>query len=300
MSSSQIENVSDTAFGVAHYRAAETERPDALFRDPFAGLLAGDRGKRMAAAMPVPRITSQIVVIRTRIIDDFLGLAISQGVDTVLNLGAGLDTRPYRMELPESLLWVEVDYPQVMQFKEERLAGQKPRCKLERVQLDLANLPERRKLLQETNLRAKKLLILTEGVVSYLGVEDVGSLADDLRALDRADGWIVEYFSPELMKFRVRRGVRQKMQNAPFKFAPKDWFGFFEGHGWRPKRVVYLTEEAEHLGRPIQLPGFLGTAMKIRSLFLSEQRRAALRKFQAYVLLGPGTPTNSVPQTVIG
>jgi methyltransferase (TIGR00027 family) len=292
VNSAQIENVSDTAFGVAYYRAAETERADALFRDPLAGLLAGDRGKKLAAAMPMPRMTSQIVVIRTCIIDDFIRLAISQGVDTVLNLGAGLDTRPYRMELPESLLWTEVDYPHVIQFKEGRLAGEKPRCKLQRVQLDLANLPERRKLLQDTNARARKLLILTEGVVSYLSVEDVGSLADDLRALDRANGWIVEYFSPELMKYRVRRSVRQKMQNAPFKFIPKDWFGFFESHGWRPKRVGYLTEEAEYLGRPIKLPGFLGTAMKIRGLFLSEERRVALRKFQAYVLLAPTAPAN--------
>ena len=43
------------------------------------------------------------VVIRTIIIDDLINQAISQGVDTVLNLGAGLDTRPYRMQLPKTL-----------------------------------------------------------------------------------------------------------------------------------------------------------------------------------------------------
>ncbi len=152
--------------------------------------------------MPMPSITSQIVVIRTCIIDDFILRAISQGVDVIMNLGAGLDTRPYRMDLPESLLWIEVDYPRVIEFKDERLAAQQPRCKLERVPLDLANQPERRKLLEATNARAKKLLILTEGVVSYLSVEDVASLADDLRALDRVEGWIVEYFSSELANFR--------------------------------------------------------------------------------------------------
>jgi methyltransferase (TIGR00027 family) len=293
MNGAHIENVSDTAFAVAHYRAAETERGDALFRDPLAALLAGDRGKKMAAAMPVPRFTSQVVVIRTCIIDDFIRLAISQGVDTVLNLGAGLDTRPYRMELPESLRWIEVDYPPVIQLKEERLVGQKPRCKLERVPLDLANLPERRKLLQATNARAKKLLILTEGVVSYLRAEDVASLADDLRALDHSEGWIVEYFSPEFAKYRGRGGVLRKMRNAPFKFMPKDWFGFFESHGWQPKRVCYLAEEAEHLARPITLPGLPGIAMKIHGLFLSGKRRAALRKFQAYVLLAPAISANS-------
>ena len=39
-----IQNVSDTAFMVAGFRASETERADALFRDPLAAKLAGDHG----------------------------------------------------------------------------------------------------------------------------------------------------------------------------------------------------------------------------------------------------------------
>jgi O-methyltransferase involved in polyketide biosynthesis len=48
-------------------------------------------------------------MIRTVIIDDRIKLAIGEGVDTILNLGAGLDTRPYRMDLPKTLRWVEFD-----------------------------------------------------------------------------------------------------------------------------------------------------------------------------------------------
>jgi methyltransferase (TIGR00027 family) len=299
MPSPQIENVSDTAFAVAHFRAAETARADALFRDPLAGGLAGDHGKKMAAAMPVPFMVSQIVVIRTCVIDDFIRQAISQGVDVVMNLGAGLDTRPYRMDLPESLLWIEVDYPRVIEFKDERLAGQQPRCKLERVPLDLANVTERRKLLPAANARAKRLLILTEGVVSYLSVEEVASLADDLRALDRIDGWIVEYFSSELMKYRGRHRVRWNMQNAPFKFTPPDWFAFFASHGWQSKRIGYLVEEADRLGRPIRLRGILGAIMAVRSLFISKERREAFRKFQAYVLLEPAKAREENPTSGI-
>jgi methyltransferase (TIGR00027 family) len=287
MPSPIIENVSDTAFAVANYRAEETQRSDALFRDPLAGVLAGDHGKKMGAAMPMPAMVSQIVVIRTCVIDDFIRQAVSQGVDVIMNLGAGLDTRPYRMDLPESLLWIEVDYPRVIEFKDERLAGQQPRCKLERVPLDLANVAERRKLLAAANARAKRLLILTEGVVSYLSVEDVASLADDLRALDRIEGWIVEYFSSEVTKYRGRSRARWNMQNAPFKFTPPDWFAFFASHGWQPKHIGYLVEEADRLGRPIKLPGVFGALMKLRALFISKERREAFRKFQAYVLLEP-------------
>jgi methyltransferase (TIGR00027 family) len=113
------------------------------------------------------------VVVRTCIIDDLMLSALAQGVDTVLNLGAGLDTRPYRVALPGSLRWIEVDYPHLIELKERRLSDEAPRCQLERVKLDLADVPARHTLLSTINSRSGTVLVLTEGVVPYLGVEDV-------------------------------------------------------------------------------------------------------------------------------
>ena len=47
---SPVRNISDTALWAAVYRARETERPNGLFRDPFARRLAGERGAQIAAA----------------------------------------------------------------------------------------------------------------------------------------------------------------------------------------------------------------------------------------------------------
>lgn len=112
-------------------------------------------------------------------------------------------------------------------------------------------------------------------------------LADDLRALDRARYWLVDYFSPEAMKFRRSRKMGRKMQNAPFNFAPGDWFGFFSQHGWQPKEIRYLADEGERLRRPIPLPLLVKVAIKFRGLFGSKDRRDALRRFAGYVLLEP-------------
>ena len=291
MSDTPIENVSDTAFWVAHYRALETKRPDALFHDPLADVLAGDHGHKIARGMPMPFMTAWAIAIRTCIVDDYIRLALAQGVDAVLNLGAGLDTRPYRMELPESLQWIEADYPSVIEFKEERLLSERPRCQLERVKVDLANQSERRQLFASVSARVKKLLILTEGVVPYLSIEEAASLADDLKAVDKACFWIVDYFSPELIKFRRRQGMHRKMQNAPWKFQPADWFGFFREHGWYSREIRYLAEEADRLKRPMQLPPFLKVLFGLRRLFMSKQRREAFRKAAGYVLLEPGSKT---------
>ena len=282
-----IRDVSDTSFWIAHYRAEETARPDALFSDPLAAVLAGERGEQIAASMPNSNIVGWTIVIRTRIIDDFIQFALDEGVDTVLNLGAGLDTRPYRMDLPASLHWIEADYPHLVDFKESQLAGETPRCHLERVRIDLAVRPARRELFARVNAQAASILVLTEGLVPYLSVEEAAPLADDLRALDRVRYWLVDNFSPEAMKFRHRKGLESKMQNAPFKFFPGDWFGFFREHGWQSKEVRWLAAEGERLQRPIPLPPFARFAVDFWSFFMTEERREALKKFAGYVLLEP-------------
>lgn len=285
MADQVIGSVSDTAFAVAHSRAVESERPDALFRDPLAARLAGAEGKRFAQAMPMPAVVQWIVVIRTRIIDDYIREAIAAGVDVVLNLGAGLDTRPYRMELPENLLWIEADYPRVIDFKAAKLADEKTRCRLERVKADLANGEQRREVLASVHARSKKMLVLTEGVIPYLASEEVGALADDLAGLERIWGWVVEYFSPQMVKFRMRRRVQQKMQNAPFRFIPGDWLGFFAAHGWRPREIRYAGEEADRLQRQPELPFFFGLLFALRRLVASKKRQAALKKLSGYAIL---------------
>jgi methyltransferase (TIGR00027 family) len=273
-----IEDVSDTALWVATYRALETERPDALFRDPLAARLAGEKGRRIAERISGSRQTAWSVVIRTCIIDAYIRALLPE-VDTVLNLGAGLDTRPYRLELPEALRWIEVDYPHMIQLKDERLRDEKPRCRLERVGLDLADRPARAKFL--AGLGSERVLVLTEGVIPYLSVEEAASLADDLRGHARL--WITDYISPWVMRLLQRGRRKRQMKNAPFKFKPDDWFGFFAEHGWKPREIRYYAEESEKLGRPVPKPWW---AWLLFLFFLFRGREAA-RRSSGYVVLEP-------------
>jgi O-methyltransferase involved in polyketide biosynthesis len=108
-SANPIRHISDTALWVAVYRAKESERADAVFRDPYARKLAGDRGMQIAAAMPFAQRHSWGYIARTWLVDQVIEREVQQGTDMVINLAAGLDSRPYRMPLPASLRWVEVD-----------------------------------------------------------------------------------------------------------------------------------------------------------------------------------------------
>jgi methyltransferase (TIGR00027 family) len=287
MAGTLIENVSDTAFWVAYYRGMEGERRDALFHDPLALVLAGERGKQIARSLPGAMMTGWGITIRTCIIDDYIRKAIGEGIDTVLNLGAGLDTRPYRLELPASLQWIEADFAPTIEYKEEKLKKETPRCRLERVKIDLANGSERRKFFADASARAKKMLVLTEGVVPYLTQEDVAGLADELRAVGNVRYWIVDYFSPEAIRMRRRSRMGRKMRNAPFRFTPADWFAFFKAHGWQSKEARYLSDEGDKIGRPMRLPAVFKVIVAVRRVFMSPEKRARYRRFAGYILLEP-------------
>ena len=100
---SLIRNISDTARWAAMYRARESDRPDAVFRDPFAKRLAGSRGQEIATRDAIQR-TSDLGLDRPDLrLRPVHHPTVAQGVDMVVNLAAGLDARPYRMDLPAAL-----------------------------------------------------------------------------------------------------------------------------------------------------------------------------------------------------
>jgi len=249
-----IRSISDTARWVAVYRARETDRPDAVFSDPFARRLAGERGEQIANSMPLGRDNDWSMVTRTYLIDQFVADQVRQGVDMVINLAAGLDSRPYRMKLPPTLRWIEVDLPEILDYKGNILRDAKPVCLLERFRLDLSNLEARRSLFTQLGPKAKNALVITEGLIIYLAPDDVATLAQDLAAPPSFRSWVLDIASPALLRMLTKRMAAQLQQAAPFKFAPDEGPDFFLRYGWKPADVRSLLKNAARLKR---LPFFL-------------------------------------------
>ena len=283
MTDTFIDHVSDTALWVAVYRAEESKRKDALFYDAFAEVLAGARGKNIASKITKSHVTGWTVVIRTYIIDQFIQKLVSQGVDTVINLGAGLDTRPYRLKLPSALRWIEVDHPQMIELKNANLANEKPQCKLERFAIDLTDDKLRQEFFNKISTETTNALVITEGVIPYLTEEQVASLALDLKAHACFRHWIAEYYAPEVYRYLAHAKRMKQMVNAPFQFFPKDWFAFFESNGWCSKEVSYLGEVSETLKRPMPIP-LLG---RILGFIFRPRNGRGYRRFSAYVIFEP-------------
>ena len=276
-----IRNVSDTALWVAVYRAMESDRPDAHFRDPYARRLAGARGQAIVDAMPSGRSMSWPMVVRTAVMDEIVLRCVRQGATTVLNLAAGLDARPYRMDLPPTLRWLHVDMPDMVDYFRQNMAGETPRCQLDFVAADLRDAAVRRDVLARA-AGTGPTLVITEGLLVYLEPDDVAALARDLHDVAQARWWLTDLGSPMLLKMLAKRWQpKLRGGNAPFKFGPAEGTAFFSPYGWREAEFRSTWDESERLQRMMPGAWFWKILMRLQPA----KRREEGRRMSGIVLL---------------
>lgn len=252
------------------YRALESERPDALFSDPFARSLAGERGARIMAQMPKAKAYAWPMVVRTAVMDEVI-VRLAPSLDSVINLAAGLDTRPYRLPLPQALRWVEVDFPDTLERKTAALAESKPVCALDRVALDLADRAARRELFARVGGQAGNVLAISEGLLVYLEPAEVGALAIDLAEQRTFRHWLTDVASPFVLNIVRRAWGRNVGSGGAFKFGPDDAPAFFGKYGWHIAEYHSNLIEAERLHR-------LPVAWFYRIVFAKMWREESVRR----------------------
>ena len=278
-----IQHVSDTARWVALYRAMESDRPDALFRDPYARKLAGEQGERIVGSMRKGRAWAWPLIVRTAVIDELILRTIDQeGVDTVLNLAACLDTRPYRLPLPASLTWIEVDFPDVIAYKTGQLADARPACALQHVGVDLTDAARRRALFDQIGAAARRVLVVSEGLLIYLPPEQVAALGRDLASPASLRWWLIDLGSPRLLKMMEKTwGRAVAAGNAPFRFAPAEGTQFFEPLGWREAEFRSMWDESLRLKRSMPFARVWNLVGKL----YPKSKREEFRRMSGIVLL---------------
>jgi methyltransferase (TIGR00027 family) len=282
---SHIRNVSDTAHWVAMYRAMESDRRDALFRDPYARRLAGPRGEAIVQTMPRGRAFAWAMIVRTAVMDEIILRAVNRdGVRTVANLAAGLDARPWRLDLPLKLTWLDVDLPDIQQYKRDALQGEKPQCQLEWVPADLAHSDARRSVLAKVASSPGPALVITEGLLIYLEREQVMALATDLAATPTLRWWLLDIASPGLLKMMGRTWGKGVSQSAPFKFAPEEDTAFFEPAGWKEVEYRSMFDESLRLKRTMRFARFWSVVGRVMTVF-NPRKREEFKRFSGIVLM---------------
>jgi methyltransferase (TIGR00027 family) len=248
----EIENVSDTARWVAVYRAMETQRKDAIFRDPFAARLAGKQGNDIVDAMKYGRRMAWAMIVRTAVFDELIMERVRNGgVDQIVNLAAGLDARPWRMKsLPGTLRWVDVDLPGILDYKLDVMKDETPLVPYDAVRLDLRDAAKRQALFSQLGAQSSRTLVVSEGLLIYLTSSDVGSLAADLHKPSTFKWWVLDIANPKLLEMMTKMwGRNVETGTARFQFAPAEGTQFFEPFGWEEAEFRSNMDEARRLNR---------------------------------------------------
>lgn len=150
--------------------------------------------------------------VRSRFLDDLVTHSVTTlAIETVVSIGCGLDTRPWRPDFPAALRWIEVDFPAMLDYKAAVMAPQEPKCRLERVAADLNEASAREVVFAAAGNNPG--LMITEGFLSYLPAETVDALASESAAKGGIHYWMLDLASPQLER-RMDMGSRTALRNV--------------------------------------------------------------------------------------
>jgi len=256
LSTGEITHVSDTALMVAACRALESECSDGFVHDPFAARLAGERGLAMLRGLPQPEMMRFGIAVRSRFVDELLLEALaSKPIATVLSVGCGLDTRPWRLELPPDLRWIEVDFADMLDYKDALMSAEKPRCRRERITADLNDAAQRRTIYAAAG--PAPALMITEGLLMYLPAATVEALAAEAWQESGIAYWVSDITTTAFaiaIKMDTMRSVRG-VQASDF-LQGEQILDSVRRHGWvTAARRSYITDTAFAMERIQRLMG---------------------------------------------
>jgi methyltransferase (TIGR00027 family) len=284
-----VETISDTARWIAYMRALESERPDALFRDIYSRKLAGAAGETIAQHLGSLEMISNSIAVRTAVLDRLiLEMVNREEVDLVLNIGSGFDTRPWRLELPAKLHWLDVDLPPILDRKADVLHGRATSCQYESLPADMLDAGQRAAVLAAFPA-SRRVLVVTEGLLVYMKPIQVQGMAEDLWNRSSCKWWLTDLVGPRALQ-HLRQVWAVKLSADVFHFAPADSVRFFAKLGWQERSFHSSQEEARRLNRAPRIPWLA----RLITMLSTPSVREELRRLSGVVVMArdPALPAS--------
>jgi methyltransferase (TIGR00027 family) len=239
--------VGSTAHAVAYMRGLESQKEDALVFDPYAIALGTEIGEATTNSF-VNNVESADksfnldgwvsgIGVRSRKIDDSVVDAIQRGIRQVVVLGAGLDTRPWRLNsikgIDQTMLsevrWYEVDFQELFDFKSRVLKTYEaiPAVDYREVVADLSVDDWDLKLLEQGYLPDRPTFWLLEGLTGYLTKEECLKLLTGLYQRSSSSSCMLATFVPP----------KRRLVNPLHRFHPENPLEFVKNIGWKGDQV---------------------------------------------------------------
>ena len=261
--------ISRTAFYCCGVRMRDAERDNPVCGDVYAKAFMNEEGLRILEAFKDETSPNASNVARHRIIDDLLRAELVADPNLrVVIIGAGFDSRAYRLE---GGTWVELDEPQVIAYKNERLPAADCENELQRIAIDFSTDSLEEKL--SAFAGREPVTVVIEGVFAYLEEGEIRQLLQTLRRVFPRHKLICDLMSREFFE-KYSKTMHEKITGigASFKFTADDPEEVFIENGYRRTEKISVVESAVRFG-----------SLKIPTILLKTVLRTLAGGYSIYV-----------------
>lgn len=228
---------------MAAVRALETQRPDRLFEDPLAALLAGEEAiaRTLPTAKEYQEKGTPVVAVRTRFFDDFLMAHTAQKSQVVI-LGAGMDTRAFRLAWHPDTHLYELDKPEVLEYKESVLGNHQALCHRHSLSVDLTQTWSAKLIATGYQINIPSIWLL-EGVLYYFNETDVYNLLRTISDLSAKGSWFGADLINRKLMLQSGEGLGQY-----WHYGCDEPETLLASYGWNAS-VIHPGDQEAHFGR---------------------------------------------------
>ena len=242
--------ISKMAFYCCGVRMHDAQDVHPVCGDIYARLFMNGLGLRVFKAFREEKKANTSIIVRHRIIDDFLRQALSVHSDLrLVIIGAGFDSRAYRLE---GGIWVELDEPQVISHKNERLPASDCVNELHRIPIHFSTDSLADKLSSFSS--QSPVVVIIEGVFMYLEQNAISLLLRTLRQIFPQHQLICDLMNRKFFE-KYSRSLYETIQamGTSFKAVADRPEEIFIKNGYHCTKTISIVERTVELGK-IRIP----------------------------------------------
>ncbi|NES81865.1 MAG: class I SAM-dependent methyltransferase [Moorea sp. SIO2B7] len=269
--------VSNTAYYCCGIRMEDAKRDNSVCNDIYAQRFMDERGMQIFEPFKSEKMANIGSITRCRLIDDYLKAELANNSDlNVISIGAGFDTRPYRLTGGN---WLEIDEPQIITYKNEKLPVDECSNPLRRISIDFAHESLADKLKKED--KDRHTIFVIEGVFMYLDSEAINKTVKALQEHFPKHALYCDLMTSQFF-YKFTQNVHKKLVAAGGKFSklPDEPEEIFTNHHYTLVERTPMFKRAGELGllwSAVKIPTFISWLML--NVLLKELSGYAVHRF---------------------
>jgi methyltransferase (TIGR00027 family) len=265
-----VKPITEMAFYCCGVRMLDAEREYPVCGDIYAKLFMDDHGRSIYDRFQKQTNSNASIIVRHRIIDDVLRQKLVSNPDLhIVTIGAGFDTRPYRITGGS---WIEFDEPDVVAYKNERLPVSGCANSLRRVPIDFStdSLGQKLSFISCDD----PIVVVMEGVFIYLNEGEIKKTLDVFKNLFPTHELICDLVNREMVE-NYGQELLEKVEeiDANFKAVERPE-SIFAINGYRVNKMISIVERSIDFGinkiPKFVLKSFFNSIVKGNAIYVFE------------------------------